>query len=136
MDARTMAEAQGRGRLGNFLLGLGAATGILALSLLLLFLPPVGTLVMVTFAPLAAGYYGARAGRMGLSSGWLLLGATAGSIWSLVNAAIILALLSGVMGTADPLEPFGLLLLLVISGCNIVFCIVGARLGAASRGAN
>jgi len=131
-----MAEAEGRGNVGHILMGMGTAIGVFALSLLLLLAPPVGTLVMVTFAPLAAGYYGARVGRMGPSSRWLLFGATAGGVWSLVDTAIILALLSGMMGTLDASEPFGLGLIAAIFVFNIIFCILGARLGAKSRGAS
>ena len=126
-----MAGTDGQRPARYFLRGLGIALGIFALSLLLLLLAPAGTVLLVTFAPLAAGYYGARAGSRRPDRGWLLLGVSAGSIWSLVETGIFLTLLAGILGTVDPLEPYGLGALAACAASNILFCALGARLGAA-----
>jgi len=120
----------------DFLKGLGTAMGVFALSSLLLLLPPAGTALLATFAPLAAGYFGGRTGARGIGSGWLLLGALAGMMWSVVEIGILLAILTGFLGAADPFEPYGLSILVVVSVSNVLFCILGARMGAAAARAS
>lgn len=134
-DALPMPEAEGRSDLGNTLKGGGTAIGILLLSLLLVFAAPFGTVLMVTFAPLAAGYYGARVARMGPGSAWLVFGLVTGGIWCVIMWGLALALLSSVVGPLDLLEPSGLGLLAAVCLSNILFCVLGARLGASGRGA-
>jgi hypothetical protein len=130
-----MSELGVRPSAAGFLWGLGTAIGILALSSLLLLLPPAGTVLMVTFAPLAAGYYGARAGHRRSHSGWLLLGISAALIWSAVEAGLILTVLAEIMGTVM-LDPIGLAALAVGIASNVIFCALGARLGAAGAAAS
>ena len=129
-----MSELDARPSTAGFLWGLGTALGIFALSSLLLLLPPAGTVLVVTFGPLAAGYYGARAGARRFYHGWLLLGVSAGLIWSMVEAGLILTILAEFMGEVQ-LEPLGLSALAVGIALNVIFCALGARLGTAGAAA-
>ena len=126
-----MSELEARPSTAGFIWGLGTAIGIFALSLLLLLLAPAGTVLMVTLAPLAAGYYGARAGYRRSYSGWLLLGVSAGFIWTIVEAALLYTVLTEFLGAVDYLEPYGLCVSVAIPVSNVLFCALGARLGAA-----
>jgi hypothetical protein len=130
MDDRGVEEGDTYPSATDILRGMGTALGVLALSSLLLFLPPAGTVLMVTFAPLAAGYYGAKSGSCRPVSSWLLLGFSAGMIWSVVVVGALVAVMGGFLGSADPFEPYGLRVLAAVTVSNVLFCILGARMGA------
>ena len=113
--------------------GMLIALCIFALSSALLLIPPVGTLLLVTAAPFFAGYFGARKAGPGCGrSDWLLIGSLPAAIWSAVEISLLLLIMGSFLGSVDLLEPIGLSVLVGLAVLNIVFCVLGARSGAAS----
>ena len=117
----------------RILKGFCIAIGIFALCSLLLLIGPAGVILMVTFAPFAAGYYGGRTGAENSRWGWFYFGTSAGLLWSVVQSYVLLMVLTGVLGSADVLEPIGLSIIAAIFVSNTTFCVLGARSGAAAR---
>lgn len=117
----------------RFLKGFSIAIGIFAICSLLLLTGPAGVILLATFAPFAAGYYGGRTGAECTRSGWLVFGAAAGLTWSAVEASILIMVLSSILGTVDVLEPIGLSIIAAIFVSNTTFCVLGTRSGASAR---
>lgn len=115
----------------RFLKGLVIAVGILALSMLLVFLPVAGPLLLITVAPFTAGYFGVRLSGMDTPRGWLWLGLCAGALISIVESTILLSLIAMVLGAVDLSEPVGLGLLSALFLANMSFGGLGARRAAA-----
>ena len=117
----------------RFLKGFCIAIGIFALCSLLLLIGPAGVILLVTFAPFAAGYYGGRTGAENSRWGWFYFGASAGLLWSVVEIAALSMIIMSVFGFIDVLEPIGLSIIAAIFVSNTTFCVLGARSGAAAR---
>jgi len=114
----------------RFLKGFVLATGILAVSCLLLFLPVVGPLLLITAAPFAACYFGLRSSGLDTPRGWLWLGLCAGALISVVESSVLLSVI-GLVGAVDPFEPVGLGLMGALFMSNMLFGALGARRAAA-----
>lgn len=132
MQAVSADHAENEARV---LRGFCIAIGIFALCSLLVLIGPAGVILLVTFAPFAAGYYGGRTGAGNDLWGWLGFGAAAGLLWSAAETYILVMVLSSVLGSADVLEPVGASIIAALFVSNTTFCVLGARSGAAARGA-
>ena len=129
-----MAERTGEdGGDGRFLKALVLSVGALALCTLLVFLPIAGPLLLVTVAPFAACYFGARKAGLDSRRGWLWLGISAGAIISAAQAAVVVQLMS-LFGPVNILEPVGLSLVAALFCSNVAFGALGGRSGSAAGG--
>lgn len=117
----------------SFAKGFAVALGIMGLSYLLLLLPPAGTILLVTFCPFIACYFGGKMGAKDAHSSWLSFGLSIALIWSACEVGLLIVLLGAFLGSVNLLEPVGLALIGSIFILNIVFCVLGTFRGVMDR---
>jgi hypothetical protein len=104
----------------SLLLGLG----IIAILNLLVLIPGSGIFLILTLAPLIAGYISAKYEKARNYRNAIAIGI----VWSIIQILIILTLvfsiLPGIVPKIGVLEIFILILIFV---CNIGFCVLGNR---------